>query len=284
MSDAPAPSPAAPAPEPAAVTPAAPSPAPAPGDSLLTPPAPPAPAPAPVDAPAPAPADADPWAAVPEKYHVKGEDGVIDQTATLAKLNAGYTNLSKRLGTGDVAPETPEAYTYTPPEQFKDIPLDDALTNGFKAEAHKAGMSQKQYEFVMNKYFELVPQVLNSVANLTKEEARAELGKVWTTPAEFDAGVQAAERALGAAPESLRAQVFERFGRDPLFIQFAASFGKEMREDTPPGGGGSASGADTVQALLASEAYRNPRHPDHAATSEKVRKHFEKSAGTAPAM
>lgn len=221
---------------------------------------------------------------MPEKYQVKGEDGAVDQAATLAKLNAGYNSLSKRLGTGDVPPDAPDAYAYTPPEQFKDMTLDDALTNGFKADAHKAGLTQAQYEFVMGKYFTLVPEVLSSVASLSATEAKAELGKVWETPAAYTDGVKSAERAIGAAPESIRDQVFERFGRDPLFIQFAASLGNGMQEDSPPPGGGSGSGADTVQALISSEAYRNPKHPEHTSVSKRIADHFARSAGTAPAM
>ena len=101
--------------------------------------------------------------------------------------------------------------------------------------------------------------------------------KVWTTPTEFSDGIKAADRAISQAPEDVRAGV-ERFGRDPLFIRFAASFGAEAREDSSPGGG-AASGADTVNSLIASEAYRNPRHPDHAKVSEQVRRHFEKKRG-----
>lgn len=272
-----------------AAAPAAPAPAPAPATDAPAAPAADAPAPdsllAKPDA-APAPASTDPWAAVPAKYIVKAEDGAVDQAATLAKLNAGYGALAKRMGVGDTyvpPPETPDGYTYTPPEQFKDIPLDDVMTNGFKADAHKAGLNQAQYEFVMGKYFDLVPQVLNSVAQKTAAEAKAELEKVWTTPTEFSDGIKAADRAISQAPEDVRAQVWERFGRDPLFIRFAASFGAEAREDSSPGGG-AASGADTVNSLIASEAYRNPRHPDHAKVSEQVRRHFEKNAGTVPVL
>ena len=60
-----------------------------------------------------------------------------------------------------------------------------------------------------------------------------------------------------------------------------AHFGAQMREDAPPRdvGGGT---AQTVEQLMASEAYRNPKHSDHLRVSAQVRAHYDKVAGTAP--
>jgi hypothetical protein len=210
-------------------------------------------------------------------------EGKLDMAASSKKLGEGYGNLSKKLGTGELPPETPDAYTYTAPEQFKDIPLDEGLSKSFRDRAHKAGLNQQQFEFVMGEYFGLVPQVLNAAASHTAAEAKAALSQVWKTPAELDAGVKAANRALTSAPEGVRDAVWEKFGRDPDFIQFAASFGKEMREDSPPSTAGTATVED-IGALVSSEAYRNPKHKDHASTSAKVKSHFESKYSNAPAV
>lgn len=220
---------------------------------------------------------------MPEKYLVKGTDGALDQVATLAKLNEGYAAAVKRIGTGDLPPEAPEKYTFTMPEALKDVPLDQALTDAFRAEAHKAGLTQGQYEMVMGKYFELVPGLLNGAAKVNAEQARGELQQVWKTPAEFEANMSAAQKAINAAPAELQAKIVEQLGTNPVFAQFAALFGKEMREDRAPAPGGTPAAAGTAETLMASEAYRNPKHADHARVSAQVAEHFRRVHGDAPA-
>lgn len=212
-----------------------------------------------------------------------GADGQLDLAASSKKLGEGYTQAEKRIGTAASAPESPDGYQFTPPEQFKDVPLDEGLSKSFRERAHKAGLSQDQFAFVMGEYFDLVPTLLDAKAAHTAEHARGELSKVWKTPAELEAGMSAAERAVALAPEGMRAQLKEKYGTDPLFWQFAAHYGQQLREDTPPAAAAPAA-PSAVEALMKSEAYTNPKHVDHARVSEQVRQHFEKRHGTAPAM
>lgn len=255
-----APAPAAPAP--------APEPAPAPASSadnasLLKPP--PAPAPAPAQGTA-----VDDLGWLPEKFRVNGADGKVDLSASSKKLGESYTNLEKVKG--HTPPPTASDYTFTPPEEFKDAVFDDALSAGFRERAHKAGISQAQYEFVMGEYLSLVPQVLDATLKLSIEEARQELSKVWQSSAVFEAQLNNAQRAVDSAPESIRKDLWDRFGRDPAFLQFAAFVGQEMREDTSPvnADGGTGGGGQTMEQMMAHPAYRDPKHPEHAAVSARV--------------
>lgn len=223
------------------------------------------------------------FAKVPEKFRVSTADGKPDVEATLAKLTDSYTNLEKLKG--PALPASPSDYKFQPPEKFKDLPTNDAATNAFREKAHKAGFTQEQFEFAMAEYFDLVPGVLDAAAKHTAEEARAELQKVWKSEVEFDAGLAAAQRAIDNAPEAIRNDVWERFGRDPAFLQFAASIGKEMQEDRPPQNPDGGTGANaTVEALMASKAYRDPKDPKHAAVSAQVNAHFQRTRGDTPVM
>jgi hypothetical protein len=276
--------PAAPAAAPVAAAPAAGAPAaPAPP---AQPPAAPAPdslfgAAPPPPAAAPAPDGVPDW--LPEKYRVMA-DGKLDLAASSQKMAEGYAAAQRRIGTGDIPPETPDAYKDSPvPEAFKDVPLDPGLTKSFRERAHKAGLTQGQLDFVMGEYFELVPSLFDAQAALSATEARAELSKVWSDPAQLQGNMTAAERAVAQMPPQLQEQIREKYGTDPVFWQFAAVFGKEAREDTPPRGGSTSTVTD-VQALERSEAYRNPKHPDHEKVSAQVRQAYEKRVGTAPAI
>jgi hypothetical protein len=215
---------------------------------------------------------------------VRGADGRLDLAASAQKLAEGYAAAVKRIGTGDLPPDDPAKYAFTPPEAFKDVPLDAQREQAFKAEAHKAGLTQQQYEFVMGKYFELVPSLLEDAVKVKADEARAELRKVWTAPADFNANMGAAQRAIHSMPQDLQQQAIERFGTDPVFAQVMAQFGREMREDRPPApAGGVAASGQSVEQLMASEAYRDPRHPQHKQVSDQVREFFRRSHGEAPA-
>lgn len=212
-----------------------------------------------------------------------GTDGKLDLAASSAKLGEGYAAAVKRIGTDASAPDSPDAYQFTPPEAFKDVPLDAELSKAFRERSHKAGLSQAQFEFVMGEYFNLVPTLLDAKAGHTAEQARQELSKVWKSQPELEAGMSAAERAVADAPAELRQQLKDKYGTDPLFWQFAAHIGRGMGEDRPPANAPAAQ-PSSADALMASEAYRNPKHPDHVKVSEQVRQYFQRVSGNAPAM
>jgi hypothetical protein len=66
-------------------------------------------------------------------------------------------------------------------------------------------------------------------------------------------------------------------------LRALAHFGAQLREDRPPAdGGGGAQQVQTVEQLIGSEAYRNPKHADHARVSQAVREHYAKTTGTTP--
>ena len=209
---------------------------------------------------------------------VKGADGNPDPVATLLKQAESYTHLEKSKS---LAPAAPTDYTFTPPEAFKDLVLDDAASASFREKIHKAGMSQAQYELVMNEYLAEVPKILDAAAKMSADEARAELGKVWKGDA-LSQGISYAQRAIDGAPADVRDAAWEKFGRDPDFIRVMAHYGQQMAEGKAPinaDGGGTVENVDT---LMASEAYRNARHPDHAAVSAKVQSHYRRVAGDRP--
>lgn len=260
-------------------TTAAPAAAPAAPESLLT--AAPAAAPG---APA-APGTAAPTAAsdelawLPEKYRVNGADGKIDMAASSKKLGEGYGALSAKLGQQPAVPAAPGDYTYDQPEQFKDVAMDETMSAAFRERAHKAGLTNEQYQFVMGEYFSLVPEVLNGAAQKTADQARADLQQVWKTEAEYTGGVAAAQRAINGLPVGLAEEaVASGLGANPAFIKIMAAMGKEMREDRPPAMSHSPAAQD-VDALMASDAYRDPKHPQHKAVSARVSAYFQKNAG-----
>ncbi len=212
-----------------------------------------------------------------------GADGKLDLNASSQKLAEGYAHAAKRIGSGDLPPAKPEDYKLTLPEELKDLPVDEEATNSFRAEAHKAGLTQSQFDLVMGKYYDMVPGLLNAAAKVSADEAREQLQAVWKSKPEFEANMNDMQRAVHATPVALQERLVEKFGTDPDFIQFAAAMGKSFREDRPPSGAATAPAQDP-EALMASDAYRNPKHPQHAMVSAQVKAIYDKRYGTGAPM
>lgn len=259
---APTPSPAPTAPAPA---PAAQSPAPAPSalasgaDSTA--------------APAPA-AEPKPWDFIAEKFHVKDQNGQIDYEASTRKSEDHRKSLEKRLGSGDIRPATASEYKMPAlPEALKDAKMDDALLGRFREDAHKAGFSQTQFDLALGKYFELAPALVGAGQKFTTDDTLADLKKTWGDS--YQTNSQNAWRGLTqiASVAGLTVeQVDSELGNSPAFNKIMAAVGAQMREDRAPnpqaGAGAGNSDAEAAKIQM-SEAFRNAKHPEHAAASAK---------------
>lgn len=159
-----------------------------------------------------------------------------------------------------------------------DVKLDDAQSKAFRDAAHKAGLTQAQYEFVLGQYFEHTQAMVDGAFDNAMAKGQGELVKVWGAPeAEtFKGNMLSAVRAFNAyAPAAVRtAQNMDAIGNNPVVVQILAAVGKELKEDTRPGGEGGAS--DDINTLMNSEPYWNAKHPEHAATVAKVNGFFNK--------
>jgi hypothetical protein len=273
---APAQAPAA-APAPVAPTPPAPAAAPAAPESLIH-------NAAPASAPAAAPAaPADPFVALvaqlPEKFHVKAGD-VVDPAASLAKALEHRDHLERRLGAGDLPPKTPAEYGFEVPQELQGFELKNDRIEAFKTEAHEKGITGEQFKWMMGAYLKAVPDLMEGAAKLSADQARAELGKTWTTPDAMSRGIEDASRALRALPNDLQQETAE-YGTSPAFLRAMAHLGAQMREDRPPSSA-PPSGQVDVTSLEASKAYRDPRDPDHARVSKLVADHYKRVAGDSP--
>jgi hypothetical protein len=225
-------------------------------------------------APAAPAAEPKPWDFIPEKFQVKAADGTIDHEASARKVAEHRTNLEKRLGAGDIRPATAAEYKMPAlPEALKDAKMDDALLGKFREDAHKAGFSQTQFDLALGKYFELAPALVGAGQKFTADDTVADLKKTWGDS--YQANSQNAWRGLTqiASVAGLTVeQVDSELGNSPAFNKIMAAVGAQMREDrapNPQAGGGSGNSDAEAAKIQMSEAFRNPKHPEHAAASAK---------------
>lgn len=206
------------------------------------------------------------------------DDGTLDEAASLRKNADAYVALEKRLGSGDVPPPSAGEYQLNVPDAFKDsFQPEDPGFKEFLTNAHAAGMTQKQIDAAMSAFFAWAPKIAEGQQAIDHDACVKAMQGVWKDPAEFKAGFQGAARALQTFAGERFERIGARLGNDPDFVWLMAQVGAQIKEDTTPGGQ-TAGGAD-IKALELSEAYTNPRHPDHERVSATVRAHYERTYG-----
>lgn len=227
---------------------------------------------------------------IPEKYHVKKEDGTFDLDASARKLAEAHASAEKRIGSGDIPPKSAEEYAVTVPDAFKEAwkPEEDQAFADFRKAAFEAGYTQKQFDLAMSSYFNLAPQLVAGAQTLDNDACMAELGKIWNGDAAIKenirhsyTGVKAAAEAAGMNIDEIMAPT--ALGNNPMFIRLMAAIGPEYAEDKVPGGI-SVAAQETIDTLLRSEAYTNSKHPDHEKVSAQIRAYYEKKHGKATVL
>lgn len=217
---------------------------------------------------------------IPEKYQVKKEDGSLDIEASSLKLAEAYGHLAKRMGTGDAPPKSADDYQVTVPDALKDVwkPEGDPLLAEFKKDAHAKGLTQGQFDFVMAKYMDLAPKLVSGSQTLSAEDCVADLKTEWKTDEQYKAEVGKAYKAAVGYAGNDAEYIIKTYGNDPKVIRMLNRIGAEMGEDGAVSTGGSLPAGQSVDTLMQSDAYTNPKHADHARVSKIVSQHFEKQA------
>lgn len=225
---------------------------------------------------------------IPEKYRVFGDNETFDLEASSKKMGEGYQSLTKRLGSDDIPPETPEGYELNA-EPFgegfnaKEF-MADEKTQGFLKSMHAKGMTNGQIQAVLEYGLnEWAPSLAEGNQALSEQECADALKQVWETDAEFSTQVNHAVKALKSAAGEEFGTLMEKYGNDPDFIKVMASFGREMNEDSPPNESFHPEGGKAIEELMASEAYNNPNHPEYKKVSQQVKAYFDKKFGSEPA-
>ncbi|WP_151834080.1 hypothetical protein [Acinetobacter ursingii] len=158
-------------------------------------------------------------------------------------------------------------------DEFKGIEENKA----FLDEAHKAGLSNEQLGFVLGKYNEIIPQLMQANSALDNEAAIATMKEAWgnDTKANFGFAKAAADNAIANGILTAEEVNSPEFGNNPLVLKMAAYFGSQLQEDKPVNNA-QLNGSTDIQSLLSSEAYLNDQHPDHVRVSAQVQNWYQK--------
>lgn len=211
--------------------------------------------------------EVDPWECadwqknVPEKF--RDEKGEI----RIKELAKSFSHLEKRIGSAELPPKDADGYKV-------DVKLPEGVTmgepelKGFLKACHGAGFTNKQVQFVMDKYSE----VLGSFTD-QRDKATSDLKTQWGEG--YDANIALAQKAyLKLVPEADRG-LFQKAGNNPAVIRLLAVLGKDLTEDKIKAGEPSTGNAESIEALMKSPAYWDPKNPDHTRVKNQVKMYFE---------
>lgn len=223
---------------------------------------------------------------IPEKYRVFEGDGdqkTFNLEASASKMAEGYGSLAKKLGSDESAPASPDDYQFNAEDFGEDFNLEEFMkdegTKGFLKRMHAKGMTNSQVKEVLEYGLkDLIPNLQQGGKELDAELCIKDLKEnVWQDETEYTANMQAANRAFRSLPADLQEIANTQLGNNPAFNRIMALIGKEMQEDTTPSDQVSASEQASVEEMMMSKAYKDPKDPQHEIVSAKVRNYFERT-------
>jgi hypothetical protein len=228
---------------------------------------------------------------LPDQFQVRDDKGALSIEQSARKLAGSYAELAGKMRDTGMPPKEAKDYTIAVPEPLKGKwePEKDQMLAGFRDKAHAAGLTQKQFDFVIGEYLTRLPALRETAKQADIEQAKQALAKVWKTPEALQQNLGLAfhaARTLAGSDEALE-RIMDKFGNDADFLQIMAKIGPELREDKSPGSGmgvGTRYAGMPKQELMQHEAYTNAKHPDHQLVSALVRRQYEQQFGSTAAL
>lgn len=219
---------------------------------------------------------------MPDKFKVAKEDGSIDLEASAKKMGESLSHLEKRMGSGEVPPKEAGEYKVNIPDAWKEAFPDTSETmDSFRKDALAQGLTQKQFDFFIGKYIEEAPKLIGGAAQLSKDEAMADLRTSWPTEAEYKTQSAHAQTALQTFLDPKDADKAESLTSNPAMVRILAKIGSEMKEGGGIPAAATSVSADDINSLMLSEAATNPKHADYRTTRAKIDDYYAKKYGTA---
>lgn len=208
--------------------------------------------------------------------------GVADKFKTGDEINVealwkSYQHAEKRIGSGDIPPKTAAEYAANFPDGFDAEPFADLVT-GMREKAHAAGMTQAQFDAVIGEIMPALPDTIQAmVAEGLPNPAKAEatLRETWQDEKAYQNNMLLAQKAYKYYADADMS--IDDIGNNPTMIRLLAKLGSGLAEDVPVNHA-AIMPTESVRSMMASEAYINPRHPDHASTHARVKAHYSNLA------
>jgi hypothetical protein len=208
--------------------------------------------------------------AIPDKFKVTAEDGSVDYKATVAKLNASYSYLEKKVGTGEVAPKSVDEYKIEREDfSFDDFKADES-NKAFLQEAHKHGITNKQLDFLISEYDKRAVDLVSNNSQFDTDSTVQTLQSEWGK--EYESNIFSAIRAAKSAGLTEDQINDPSIGNNVAVIKALAYFGSQIAEDKAVTNGTAVS--TDIQSLMRSPAFFDPKHPEHKSVKSQIDSYY----------
>lgn len=216
---------------------------------------------------------------VPAKFW-NAEKGEINAEAWGNSTKA----LESRMKDIGLPPKSADEYKFDPPAAFKDagLDLDPAMAKQMRDDALAQGLTQKQYEWIMGKYYSELEGMVNMSAKVGGERLKADLMTHYKTPEAMQQNVSLALSVVKAfGDEAELAAAMGPQGNTPAWVyRVLAKVGKELKEDPGAQNDGILAQDDIGELMRGKPGdedapYWNPQHPQHKSVVAKVQRHHE---------
>ena len=209
--------------------------------------------------------------AIPDKFKVVSEDGSVDYKATVAKMNESYSYLEKKVGTGEVAPTSVDEYKIEREGfSFEDFKADES-NQQFLSEAHKHGITNKQLDFLLSEYDKRAVDLVSNNSQFDTDSTIQSLQSEWGN--NYESNIFSAIRAAKSAGLTEEQINNPSIGNNVDVIKVLSYFGSQIAEDKPINNGTSVS--TDINSLMRSEAFFDPKHPDHKAVKAQIDSYYD---------
>lgn len=191
-----------------------------------------------------------------------------------------YGELEGRIRDVGLPPKSAEEYKFDPPEALKQmgVEIDPDRSKAFRDEAFKAGLTQKQFEFVMGRYYGSLEELVSHGERYDKAKTMQALTDHYKTPDAIKANVQAAYSVFQAYADEDEMKHMYRVVNDPIAVRVLAKIHKEMQEDGGLPTDAILPGEDIDTLMAKGGPYWDASHPQHQRVKAKVAAHYEAQA------
>lgn len=236
-------------------------------------------------------ATANDW--IPEKYRVmEGEEGAktLNVEASMKKVAEAHGALEKRAGELGLPPEKSDDYKVTLPEgsKLKAEDLEGPEMKAFRDEAHKAGLTQKQFDASVGAHIKGLNSFVDGLAERGATMAKDELAKDPDWQGDKLTGqLKLAYRTFESFATKDEMGDIDRIGNNPVFLKILARVGKDLGEDRLGRQSGAAAVIDEATLanyMKAGGPYWDATHPDHKKYVDIVTRHHQSKYSTQPIM
>ena len=202
-----------------------------------------------------------------------GAKGVIvpSDKATPDELNKFYNDLGR--------PEKPEAYKFNMPEKLNpSLKITPDGQKTFAEAVHKMGLSQKQADGLNSWYLKWVSDAMDKRDASQGEEMKkmeSELKGKWGE--KYDSTIAGSKALIESKVGKEKAQaLFDKYGNDPLILEFLGETAKDYGEDHIKKPGGSQNMGDIDAAKAELDKFKTVGTPEYTALmNERDPRHDE---------